>query len=231
MATPEDAKFQPEIVVELQTPSQIAKLFTVIYESPLNHASYISFKADGCTFRSEKLISKLTFSSIALNGRLQQRVMSLQNPNDIQIDFRASHNSSTDERDYIGWICVPHSLDTRSIQTFSLKESVTFEATRLPNARLQIKWSLGDMFMNGGLFVQCPGMREQSKIGNSVQFVSENVATRLGDYDNFGDSFPIENPAKTGSVIIPLDKNHSSVIGIFHLKKCAYFAITIPFKK
>lgn len=231
-------QFKSKITLELQDGFQNAALVTLVYENPGESESDVHFELktkDDITkvFHYEAKMSKETFISISQKGRMQCYSPFRQKDSSSMFYFKNRDAvPPVPERKYLALISVPRNQNSEAIvQKIGYNMFVT---NRLPNARLEIKWYNYD-HEHGNLFVECPRTRKHSEgAGNSVQLVKtmEDSKMSLGNYDNDGDSFPIDQPDQKGSVIIPLDPNHSSLIGIYYLKQQslppADFVIRIP---
>lgn len=212
--------FADKISMELKNHSgcQHAKIVELVYGNPKNDTSYVQFELDKKSYQSSKPIEKKDFLSIAKKGKLVKPYET--DPNENRFDFK----NLAKERLYNAHISVPRDGDA-----FIHCSDATITVTRLPNQRLKIDWN----FYNNvpeELNIEFPNMRELS--GNSnIQIVThkdvEREKMRLGCFVDGGDSFPIQNPHQIGSVIIPINPDNLSIIGVYTWKSIPVWTIVL----
>jgi hypothetical protein len=121
------------------------------------------------------------------------------------------------QRQSIGFVEVPKD-PSENIIIHQICDNIFLTATRLPNQRLQIKWKCSKTTPKQ-IIIEYPRMRKHVKnIGIESVQLEKSSKMELGNYDENGDSFPIDLPIENGYVILSLYKSHLSLIGVFCLK-------------
>ena len=144
--------------------------------------------------------------------------------------------NQNDELEIIPMAAFPDStairMETQARDGVQRRQSTCITASRLANERLKIDWRLDHLYdPPKELIIEYPGVQKNSKIkkpngnDNTVQTIVYHEegswdSMYLGHFDKTGDSFSIQGIEKNGSVVVPLNPEHSSLIGVFYYGKC-----------
>lgn len=135
------------------------------------------------------------------------------------------------KRRYLSFIVV---LDKKSenVYVHNLYEhDMKFDATKICNNRLLINWKMYDLPITSTITIESPYI-EENVVNTHVQLLTTNDGPlekmHLGKYSKNGDSFDIYDVHPSGSVIIPLNKKGTTLIGIFEEHEKCNFWIRYP---